>query len=723
MHNVVRACSRFLVALGLLSAATLAQAAELPPAQAATEQVRARLLASVDAVYPGEEILLGLEQKIIAHWHTYWINPGDSGLATRIAWTLPPGARAGEIQWPLPSRYTLGTVTNYGYADEVTLLSSLRVPADAVVGGSVPVRAKVNWLVCAEVCIPQQVELGLSLPVVAAGSARSAADGAQIQSAQARLPVMSPWPIEAHANEGALALQIGGALPKAAELWFYADDWGKVVHGAAQTRHDEAGATRLVLQPGDAAAQPGETLRGVLVLSEPGVAPRGYVVSTPVIAAPGTLPEGATGTEAGRAVQDTSLVSALLLAFLGGLLLNLMPCVFPVLSFKALSLLQHSHLPAVQKRLQAWVYTLGILASFALLGVLLVVLKAGGAQIGWGFQFQSPPFVTAVAYLLFAVGLSLSGVFTIGNSVTGAGSALADKPGYAGSFFTGVLAVIVATPCTAPFMGAALGYALTQPAVVLLAVLLSLGFGLALPYLLLAHWPGLQRHLPRPGLWMERVKQVLAFPMYAAAIWLVWVLAQQAGATAVAAVLGGMLAIALAAWIFDSSRNSRPRWRRAGSALATASIVFALFGGYVAVGAAAAADAAGARPQAAAGAGDTARHWQPYSAETLQALRADGKPVFLNFTAAWCISCLVNERVALSHSKVIDAFGKAGITYLKGDWTDQDPQIAHVLAQFGRSGVPLYVFYPSGRDSGSVVLPQILTPEIVLTTIAAATSP
>jgi thiol:disulfide interchange protein DsbD len=317
---------------------------------------------------------------------------------------------------------------------------------------------------------------------------------------------------------------------------------------------------------------------------------------------------------------------------------------------------------------------------------------------------------------MFAVGLSLSGVFSIGASVAGVGSSLAERPGYSGSFFTGVLATIVATPCTAPFMGGALGYALTQPPAELMAVFLSLGLGLALPYLLLSNWPLLQRWLPRPGLWMERVKQVLAFPMYGAAVWLVWVLAQQSGINAIAVALSGMLGIAFAAWLFETTRNSRRPVRSVSRSVASLAAVVALAGGYAYVVNGSIAHTAIASDAL------TTQAWQPYSTERLDALRAKGEPVFVNFTAAWCITCLVNEQVALDKAEVTNAFRNEGIAYLKGDWTNQDGQITRQLAAFGRSGVPLYVFYPKGAHSDPVVLPQILTPEIVLSALKAASA-
>jgi thiol:disulfide interchange protein DsbD len=313
---------------------------------------------------------------------------------------------------------------------------------------------------------------------------------------------------------------------------------------------------------------------------------------------------------------------------------------------------------------------------------------------------------------MFVVGLSLSGVFTIGGSISGIGSNLADKSGYTGSFFTGVLATIVATPCTAPFMAAAVGYALTQPAFRLLAIFLSLGFGLALPYVLLTSWPALQKILPRPGVWMERAKQVLAFPMYATTVWLVWVLAQQAGANAVAVALGGMVLISFAAWLYDVTRHTSDFGQRSGFGIASLSLITALIGGYTGLKSSSA-DANASKINGAI----ATKHREVYTPERLELLLEEGKPVFLNFTASWCISCLVNERVALSNGKVIDAFTHSGITYLKGDWTNRDAHISQILSRFGRSGVPLYVYYPAGGKKKPIELPQILTPEIVLSAI------
>ena len=704
--NLFRArCWLIFIVLGLLSYA------HAQTDRAATPQVEASLIASVAQVQPGVAFYLGLHQKIIPHWHTYWLNPGDSGTATSIAWTLPQGAHAGEIIWPSPSRFSMGPITNYAYENEVTLVTQITPPADLKPGDEFYARALVDWLVCKEECIPQQVELALALRVIAADAVAAEGD-ARIAQALAQVPVASPWAIQASQTsidpdtaQGELLLDI--ALPaeqreRVSDIWFYPYDWGRIQQSAEQQRSNTDTGIRLRIPTGEAPQALGQQLAGVLVIreraSDENAAPiaRGFDVDVQL--QPVTLTKGSA----------IGFWAAVLLALAGGVILNLMPCVFPVLSIKALSLVSHSHQSAAQIRAHGVSYTLGVLLSFALLALLLILLKTGGAQIGWGFQFQSPLFVLLVAHLMFAVGLSLSGVFFIGGSVAGVGSSLTEKPGYGGSFFTGVLATIVATPCTAPFMAAALGYALAQPAVKLLAIFLSLGFGLALPYLLLTCWPRLQRWLPKPGAWMELAKQVLAFPMYAAAIWLVWVLVQQVGVNAVVIALGGMLLIAMAAWLYNATMYASEKKQWLGRISAVILMGIALYGGYMGVN----------QESVNQVQKDSAeKNWETFSDERLAQLLAEEKPVFLNFTASWCISCLVNERVALSDTRVKGAFESEGIVYLKGDWTNRDPAITRFLQTFDRSGVPLYVFYPAGKSEQPIELPQILTPDMVITAV------
>ncbi|MFH7044324.1 protein-disulfide reductase DsbD family protein [Paucibacter sp. JuS9] len=666
----------------LLAASAIAQTDH-----AATAEVKVRLISPASSVQPGQKLLLALEQRIAPHWHTYWINPGDSGQATSIDWSLPAGAKAGPIQWPTPERIDIGPLSNYGYSEQVLLLSEVQLPADLKPGGTARLSASVSWLVCKDVCIPQDAKLALSLPVAA--EAVPSSDAALIQQAKAALPAAAPWPVQVVQSTEGLQISWPAHANQQPAAQFFAGAWGQVRHASAQDLRREGSQWRLLVKPGETPLKLGERLEGLLVLGE-GAARRGYQLSSLLAAAPQA---GSSSSEA-----DLGLLPAILLALLGGLVLNLMPCVFPVLSIKAFSLVQQAHGEAREARQHGLAYTAGVLASFAALAGALVALRAAGGQIGWGLQFQSPLFVLGVAWLLFGLGLSLSGLLHIGAGLGGLGSGLAAKAGLAGSFFSGVLAAVVATPCTAPFMGAAIAFALAQPAVELLAVFLSLGLGLALPYLLLSWWPALQRLMPRPGAWMDVLKQGLAFPMYGAAIWLTWVLAQQQGPQGVLLALSGMALIALAAWLHGVSRAACGHWKVVGSLSAVLSLALVVV------------LASSLQPQAAQSV--IKQNFEAYTPERLATLREQGKPVFINLTAAWCISCLVNERVALSSTEVKAAFSELGISYLKGDWTHQDPQISALLAEHGRSGVPLYLFYAPG--AAPKVLPQLLTPGIVL---------
>jgi thiol:disulfide interchange protein DsbD len=516
-------------------------------------------------------------------------------------------------------------------------------------------------------------------------------------------------------------------LPSHATAVFFPATSGVIEHAATQTLVRQPDAWTLRLKPGEQPPRVQDHLAGVLVLSSPGQPDRALAIGQDLGVSGGPATVGLlvdrSAAEASSPSRDADpasmgLVGALGLAVLGGLVLNLMPCVFPVLSIKALSVLQSVGQTREQARWHGLTYAAGVLASFALLAILLVVLRAGGTLAGWGFQFQSPAFVLIVILLLFGVGLNLSGVMTLGVSMTGVGSSWAGRDGPAGSFFTGVLATVVATPCTAPFMGAALGYAVAQPAAVALLVFEALGLGLALPYVLLCWWPGLQRRLPWPGVWMEHLKQALAFPMYASAAWLLWVLAQQAGTPALAVALTAVVILALAAWLHGRTQMAvSARTAKVGGIVALLLTMLAVGGGARAV---AEADATMRPPGAAAG--DPVSSWETYTPQRLQALRIEGRPVFVNLTADWCITCLVNEKVALSRPEVEAAFAARGVTRLKGDWTRRDETITRLLAEHGRSGVPLYLYYPTGRADKPVVLPQVLTPERVLSEISSAAS-
>jgi len=717
--------------LGLTLASSQALHAANATASHSTEQVTVTLLPSHSQVLPGGAVQVGIRQVLAPHWHTYWVNPGDSGMATRVQWHLPEGWRAGDIQWPVPERIDVGPIANHGYEREVTLLVDVAVPQDAAVGQATEIKADVSWLVCQEVCIPQQASL--SVPVTV-GRHAVVIDASRevLARAQRSLPRHAEAPVEVLHTAKGLLINLPGQPAAGQAVHFFADAWGVTQHNARPVVHEAGGLWWLLVPHGDDTRQTGGQLTGVLRIGDVGTEVRATLAAAPQswqadLPWSQTDPELAdakpahTGAPAAPVEFDiASFLAAIGLAFLGGVVLNLMPCVFPVLSIKALSLLQHPDRSRSQRIAHGSAYTLGVVLSFVALAALLLALQATGREIGWGFQFQQPAFVLLLSGLLFAVGLNLLGVFEVGQGLAGIGGQLAEKEGLAGSFFTGVLATVVATPCTAPFMASAVGYALTQPAAVVLAVFTSLGLGLAAPYLLLSTWPALQRRLPRPGAWMLRFKQLLAFPMFASVVWLVWVLAQQTGPDGVAVALGALLSIGLAGWVlgtaqFSGGSNGGGNWPRIGRGLA-ALIVLATIGAgawslpEVGSGAGSA--------SAAHGDGDGSTAWEPFSQARLDALRAEGKPVFVNFTAAWCITCLVNERTALGQDRVLSAFKSQGITYLKGDWTHQNPEITRVLSQHGRSGVPLYLFFGAGQDTPAAVLPQVLTPDVVIQAVS-----
>ncbi len=634
------------------------------------------LVSDTDAVRAGQPLRLGLRMRLAPGWHTYWRNPGDAGVPPELTLTLPAGATAGDLQWPTPVRLPEGPLMTYGYTGEVLLPVAVTPGPDPL-----HVEASATWLVCEKICVPEEGRFTLDLPP---GVPAPSAQAPLFAAADARMPRPSPFPATV-APDGTLTLRGAGlSATTVREAWFFPGAEGAVENAAPQRLAAGDGEVSLAVKLGQADAA---GLAGTVVLRDPG----GQETYLDIAAKPGTAPSAAA---------TVPLAQTLLLALLGGLLLNLMPCVFPVLAMKAMALARMSGAALGEVRRHALSYTAGVMVAFGALGGALLALRAAGEVAGWGFQFQSPAFVAAMAWVLFGVGLNLSGVFQVGGRLTGAGQGLASRGGHAGSFATGALAVLVATPCTAPFMGAAIAAALAAPAPLTLAVFGAMGLGLAAPYALLALLPGAARLLPRPGAWMDVLRGVLAFPMYAAAAWLVWVISQQAGPDGVLAALGGLLLVGFAAWSYGLTQASNGRWLGLGTALAAVALAAALLPALN--------SAPAAQAQAAPGEGI-----EPYTPARLASLRADGRPVFVNMTAAWCVSCLVNERVALAPSAVRDAFATHRVAYLKGDWTRGDPAITAFLREHNRDGVPLYVFYPAGSGA-PIVLPQILTEAAVL---------
>lgn len=677
MGRLLAALIALLPALGL--------AAESVPVR--SDRAVVALMADQAAVAPGGTVMLGLRIRLAPGWHTYWRHAGDAGAPPEILPDLPEGATAGPVAWPAPERIEYGPLVNYGYHGEVLLPFPVRLPEGLPVGGTLPVTARATWLVCAEVCIPEEGTFRLDLPVEAAPRP-DPATAPLFAAAEAARPLASPWPARAGfgADAGVVTLEGAGiGRETVRDAVFLAGAAGMIDHAAPQRLTVAPGRLDLALAPAPGGAP--AAIEGVLLLTDGGGRRLAYEVAAPVTAVlPAAMP----------------LWQAAVFAFLGGLILNLMPCVFPVLAMKAMALARMSGEARGRVRAHALSYTAGVLVSFAALGGLMLALRAGGAAAGWGFQFTAPGFVAAMAWLMLAVGLNLSGVYGFGGAV-GAGAGVAARGGHLGSFATGGLAVLVATPCTAPFMAAALGAALAMAPPAAMTVFLALGLGLAAPYGLLAVAPGLAARMPRPGAWMERLRQGLAFPMYAAAAWLVWVLAQQAGPDAVLGVLAGGVLVAFGAWALGQAQ------RAGGSRIGLAAAALGLAGALALLPRIAAAPAEAAAP------GPGAEAW---SDARVAGLRAEGRIVFVNATAAWCITCQVNERVALRGDAVQAAFATRGVAYLKADWTGGDAAIGALIRAHGRDGVPLYLVYRPGADAPEV-LPQILTEGIVLRAIGA----
>jgi thiol:disulfide interchange protein len=659
----------------------------------------------VELVFPHNQLYLGgsnqagLYFKLEPGWHVYWQNAGDSGEPPRIHWTLPDGMTAAPLQFPPPTRLPLGPLMDFGYENEVLFPFSFQV-ADSVKQGPAVLHAKVDWLVCREVCIPGKAELDENVQLLHAAPMPAAVSGPD-QALWDRLANNLPQPLPAadtavfqpSANGFRLAVSTGRREKKAE---FFPEDQNVLNNPAPQTVTPTSAGLVLELKKDPNLTVSPAQLKGVLELS----GGRNYeIAATPgTVAVPPPVP----------AVSLATLARIVGLAFLGGLLLNLMPCVFPVLFLKGLALCRSGTEGRRELCAHGLVYAAGILVSFWVLVAALLGLRAAGATLGWGFQFQSPVFLFLLSGLFFLLGLSLAGQFEIGLSLTSAGGSLAVKQGYAGSFFTGVLAVVVATPCTAPFMGAAIGYALAQSAAVTFAVFTALALGLATPYVALTLQPAWTRLLPRPGVWMDVLKQAVSLFMFGTVIWLTWVVAQAYGAALLAVLLSSFLLLAIAGWFLG--RWPAKRWSTAVAVVILAGFVGISVAAPKKLGAAVEAAMPASSPVAQAA-------WQPWSADAAQRALAAGQPVFVDFTASWCLSCQVNERVALDQPQVMQAFQTAHVVLLKADWTRQDPAITEALATLGRSGVPVYALYTPGQ-SDPELLPQVLTPGIVMNALS-----
>ncbi|MDE1152051.1 MAG: thioredoxin family protein [Micavibrio sp.] len=668
------------------------------------EHLTAELVTLSPQVAVDGHVTVGLLLTIEEGWHVYWINAGDSGLPPQVKWTLPKGITAGPMQFPPPQRLPLGPFMDYGYEDQVGLPMQISV-ANTVKPGKIHLDARVNWLVCAERCLPGKAHLGIDLNVVKGPLADPPLVGALGQAIQwLPKPLESNQKITAVADAKNIMFTLSGDdSEKNAE--FYPFDQNIIANAANQVAEATSDGVRLRVEraadldhPEQTAALPA-TIHGLLKLGKDEDSTT-YEFTVPVTT--GTLPALSSASKTALPADvkpetaDVTLWSALGLALLGGIILNLMPCVFPVLFLKGLALVHSSKEEKSRQRTHGLVYTAGILVSFWIIVALLLALRSGGKQLGWGFQLQSPGFVAVLALLMFFLALSLAGQFELGLSLTSAGNDLTRKQGFTGSFFTGMLAVLAATPCMGPLMGAAVGFALAEPAWVTFLIFTVLALGLALPYLILSMNPQWTKALPRPGAWMEVLKQITAVPLFATSIWLTWVYGRLylsgdpgTGVDKIVDLLLGFLVLAIAGWALG---RWPARWGSALAALLLLAVAVAL---------------PLRKPKA------PALSWKPYTAESLAAARASGNPVFVDFTAAWCLSCQVNERAVLESKEISSALAAKHVQMLKADWTNYDPAITQALADVHRSGIPTYVIYPAGEKSNPDVLPELLTKDIV----------
>lgn len=664
-----------------------------------TRYTQLELLTEKTELSAGETATIALEQMIAPHWHTYWKNPGDSGAAPIINWTLPDGWSVSDIIWQTPDKIPYGPLLNYGYSNSALLMQNLTAPEDYQ-GEPVTLTADIEVLVCEDICIPEYDTLSVTLN---AGNAPSSYDQDIIQSSKKDLP--PPLGTKATYKEDSNHFTLSASLPATlrnktiTHAEFIPEAWGAVINAAPPSFEIKNNILSITQERGEQDTEEFQTLNGILKITDNAAETYIYEFTA--------QPENTPQNQATQNPSNTDkpnhaplslvgIITTIFLAFIGGLILNLMPCVFPVLSIKALSLVKLADHHPEQAKAHGIAYTSGIILSFLLIAGIMIAIQASGAEIGWGFQLQNPLVIGILTYLLFVIGLNLSGLFEIKNPFANIGSKAASKNSPSGAFFTGILATLVATPCTAPFMATALGVALVQPPIIALLIFTGLGFGLAFPFLLLSFLPNLQKIMPKPGAWMKTFQTALAFPMFLATAWMLWVLAQQVDPVALIGVFCGLVFLALAMWLLKFKNT-------ATKILSICALIAAIIGLLISV------------PLTPNTHMDLSKKFTP---ETLaEALKTD-KPVFTEMTAAWCITCKINHAAAINIESTHKLFNEKNVEFLIGDWTNKDPAITAYLHSFDRAGVPLYVYYPAPRGPGNmrpdpIILPQILTPQIV----------
>lgn len=664
-----------------------------------TEHMSAQLVAEHQDLIPGKASSIALKLNHRPEWHSYWRTPGDSGLPTQIKWDVPAGVEMGAIQWPAPKRLPFGPLINFGYEGETWLISEIKLSPDYA-KPSVTLSGRVEWLVCNDVCIPEEGQLTLTLPVGLPGASPTANPEAVqgFETVRNLLPKKAiDWSFSAVSNRAGSTLSIVPPQEQSSlqSASFFPYDEGLIEPSAAQIlSHDGAGyqlsITRAV-QP----VAPLARLRGIVVMENGTASPEALEIDIPIQGAEVAKPIMAIDPSA-----QLGLIAAVLLAFSGGILLNLMPCVFPILSMKVFAFAREADVS--KSRRHGLLYSIGVVISFWLLAIVLMGLRSAGHEFGWGFQLQSPVIVASLALLFFVLALNLLGVFEMGSLVPSPLASASPRHPDVSAFFSGVLAVAVASPCTGPFMAVALGYAVTQPGWTSLAVFTSLGLGMALPYFLLAWFSGIRKWLPRPGPWMVQLRQFLAFPLFATVIWLAWVLGVQSGVSPLIDLLLALWIMGLGMWFFGRFPS------RLGKAISWALVLSIL------IPMANIAGSATSELTAQAG------QWETYSQAKVEQRLDDGETVFVDFTAAWCVTCQVNKKLVLDTDEIDQAFEQSGVVRMRADWTNRDPEITRALARYGRSAVPMYLILRPGQ--APELLPELLTKSLVKTSLAAPES-
>jgi thiol:disulfide interchange protein DsbD len=664
---------------------------------AALAQVAAQLVSPQSSVQPGQHLTVALQLDHQPGWHTFWERAG-TGLPTRIQWDLPPGVQAGAIQWPVPTliHNSQGEISGFGYEGQVYLPVELDVPANLAPGDTLTLRATARWLMCQTLCIPGKQQVALSLPVTAQTSSPNADVAAQLAKQSMPQPATG-WTLAASRDRHEVTLNVAAPSAVSSPQFYPLDVFIDYKQPQTVANRDSRAMLKMALDP-DETMPDDARLRGVLAYVDADGHYRGVQVDLPFVSAAAAAQVGAMAPGGDAQTGGGLSLGILALALLGGLILNLMPCVFPVLGIKVLGFVEQAGKDRGKVAAHAWTFAAGVLLSFWALAGVLALLRGGGEQLGWGFQLQSSGFVFALAVVMLAFALNLSGVFEVGMRATAVGSRLQMRQGLAGSFFAGVLATVVATPCSAPFLAPALGAALALPTGQSFVVFTAIALGLSAPYLLLATFPHLIRFLPRPGAWMETFKQLMAFPLYATVGYLLWVLAGQASEHGLLNALLALSLVALALWVygrFSARGGAGRRTLAAGSAL----LLFAVALGW-------------GWPRAAA---PDAMQWQPWSPERVAELQQQGRGIYVDFTARWCATCQVNNKMVFGSDKVRRYFRENDIVALKADWTNADPRITRELARYGRSAVPFNLVYQAGSAAVQPeVLPEVLTPDIVL---------